>query len=453
MILRRLFRYVLYFLSAVVTLIVVFFLIGVAPIDRDSYKEKPFYPKMLSHLDSLSTTTPELPTGTLHAGYAVVNLTPAFPVSTAGYGKRRGKEYTAVHDSIFVRSVVLDNGKNKVAIVSADLLIIPPAVTAILPEKLQRIGFSLDNVYLNATHTHNSIGNWGERITTLIYGSYKDTVVNFIAERIALSIQEAASDLKQVSMRYGEFSVASAVRHRIAGSNGHVDDKLRAIELTRTDSSRMVMVSYNAHPTCLYARDLELSRDYPGVLVDRLEREGYDFAMFLSGAVGSHGCNPPEYGKPCLNWMSDEIYSGFQEVRIAMQPVRDSTLAMVRIPLELGDPQFKISQNWRLRSWVFRALLGESKPNLTALRVGNVLMLGTPCDYSGELREPIDSVVSLHGGHAIITSFNGHYIGYITADQYFDSAHYETRLMNWYGPGNGQYVTDCLVSLAETMSK
>jgi hypothetical protein len=43
----------------------------------------------------------------------------------------------------------------------------------------------------------------------------------------------------------------------------------------------------------------------------------------------------------------------------------------------------------------------------------------------------------------MVTSFNGGYIGYITPVKYYDVDHYETRTMNWYGPGTGEYIVTC----------
>lgn len=450
---KRFFRFLLYLVGAILILIVVFFLITIIPVDRTPYQHTDFYKAMSRRLDSLKSNPPSLSAGTFSVGYNVTNLTPSFPVATAGYGNRRGRHFTAVHDSIYVRSIVIANGKERVAIVSADLLIIPPAVTILLKEKLKTIGFTIDNTYLNATHTHNSIGNWGKGAAGIIYGSYSDDVVEFIAEKIVRSVAEASSVTKRSVLRYGAIAVPNAVRHRIDAINGKVDDLLRVIEITREDSSRLAVVSFNAHPTCLYSKDLELSRDYPGELVDDIEQTGYDFAMFLSGAVGSHGCNPPEYGKPCIDWMANELSLKFNEVTPSLIEASDSTLGMLRVPLALGEPQIKISRDWRLRPWVFRSAFGEYQPYLTALRLGPVVLLGTPCDFSGELRQKIDAIADSNGTNAIITSFNGHYIGYITNDQYYDSAHYETRLMNWYGPGNGAYVSDAMARLTEVIAK
>jgi neutral ceramidase len=441
-----------YFVVFIVALVFVLVLVTVVPVDRTPYKEQEFYSEMMARLDSLKKNAHRAGSGVFLVGYNTTNLTPSFPTATAGYGNRRGKHYTAVHDSIFVRSIVVSSGETKVAIVSADLLIIPPAVTAILNERLRTIGFSLDNTYLNATHTHNSIGNWGEGAAGIIYGSYSEDVVDFIADKIIASVSAADSNRRKASFKYGSIPVPNAVRHRIDGANGKVDDHLRVIEITREDSSKLAMLSFNAHPTCLYSKDLELSRDYPGELVDAVENGGYDFAMFLSGAVGSHGCNPPEYGKPCLTWMANEINLKFQELSPLLMPVSDSSLLMLRVPLSLGEPQIKLTRDWRLRPWVFRKAFGDYQPNLTTLRLGDIVLLGTPCDFSGELREAIDSAASVHHLHPIITSFNGHYIGYITNDIYYDNPHYETRLMNWYGPGNGAYISGCMSNLVEVVA-
>ena len=80
-------------------------------------------------------------------------------------------------------------------------------------------------------------------------------------------------------------------------------------------------------------------------------------------------------------------------------------------------------------------------------------MLGTPCDFSGELMPPIDSAASRVGLRVMVTSFNGAYIGYITLDKHYDIDHYETRVMNWYGPGNGAYLSECLMEMIEAIDQ
>jgi hypothetical protein len=314
-----------------------------------------------------------------------------------------------------------------------------------LNEKLSEIGFSLDNTYLGATHSHNSIGHWGEGATRLIYGAYQDSVVNFIADGIVSSIREADRDLLPSVITTGSVAIPHAVENRLI-DDGPEDPYLRFIEVQRSDSSKNILLSYAAHATCLSQRTLELSRDYPGMLVDNLEERGYTFAMFLAGAVGSHRGSSPVDNWDCMEWMSEQIADAFEAGR-SPEVVNDSSLVMKRVKLSLGEPQVKISEDWKVRSWLFRAAFGEYESFLTVLRIGDIVMLGTPCDFSGEFNASLDSAAAGMGMKPIVTSFNGGYIGYLTPGKYYDIDHYETRLMNWYAPGTGDYVRDCLEEL------
>lgn len=450
---KKIIRYFLLFICILLGLVLLIVSLIVIPVNRYDYRKEPFYGTMMSRLDSLrgARSVPEVSEG-FSVGYAAVNLTPPFRTSTAGYGNRKGKPYSAVHDSVYVRTLVIDNGGKRVAIVSADLLIMPPTVTAILNETLAGTGFDLNNTYLGATHTHNGIGNWGTGVATFLYGPYKDSVVQFIAQCIRKSIVEAQERMLPATLKAGAIAVDNAVRNRIENT-ASVDSLLRVVEVHRSDSSKLLLMSYTAHATCLFSRDLELSRDYPGTLVDAAEAQGYTFAMFIAGAVGSHGCNAPEYGWTCMDWMTDQILTEFNKQRHTLRPVLGSSLAMARVPMELGEMQARVLEGWRLRPWVFRAAFGDSPNYLTALRVGDLVFLGTPCDFSGQLMPPIDSVARQRHVQTFVTSFNGGYIGYITKDVYYDRNHHETRLMNWYGPGNGAYFTECLEKMIDVVGQ
>lgn len=131
------------------------------------------------------------------------------------------------------------------------------------------------------------------------------------------------------------------------------------------------------------------------------------------------------------------------------QPVSADVLRLHHIPLLLGEQQIRISSNWRVRSWLSERLLGRTTAALSVLQIGNVLLLGTPCDFSGMLTRPLYEMAADYGVHVVITSFNGGYIGYVTPDQYFDLNAYETQAMNWYGYGNGKYLTDCMVRILQ----
>ena len=430
-------------------LVIFFLLIGVAPINR-SVDYQSLLDTMNTRIDAVDEDS--VPTGGgFKVGYSKINLTPSQPVSTAGYGKRLGKLYKSVHDSIYVRSLVIDNGLRRVAIVSADLLIIPPTVTALLEKELPTIDFSLDNTYLGATHSHNSIGNWAQGATTFLYGSYEDSIVRFIADKIKVSIAVATKNMLPAVINVDSVSMPDGVYNRVT-DNGPVDPLIRTFEVVRSDSSKLLFVSYTAHATCLYSRDLVLSADYPGKLVQLLEREGqYDFAMFMAGAVGSHGPSTPDGGWICVDWMATHIAEKIQSMA-GTHEVKNTSIEMHRIPLALTDEQPKFLHDWRIRPWLFQGTFGQYPTFISVLRVGDIVLLGTPCDFSGEFNSSLDSLAATKNVFPIVTSFNGGYIGYLTPEKYYDVDHYETQLMNWYGPGNGEYVRDVLEKLLNSVT-
>lgn len=452
MIVLTLLRYLLYIISALLVGLLLFVGVSVTPIDRTPYTQRDFYSAMQTNLAALDTLPIPRAQNGFSAGYAKVNITPSHPTAMAGSGLRR-LHFESVHDSIYVRTIVIDNGALRVALVSLDMLLVPPEVTQRLETSLNDIGFDISNTYLSATHTHSSIGNWGKGLSGYLYsGPFDEDLVNGLTEDILLSIQEANRAMVPARIFTGNIPVTGMLYNRVAREAGGIDSLLRVMEIRRQDSTRLLLASFTGHATCDVSSSLQVSRDYPGVFVDAVEGSGYTFAMFMAGAVGSHGCKGTERGMGMVDYAGERLAGTFFDARDSLRPVSDSTIAMISTPLELGEPQFRISKDWRVRPWLFRKVFGTYEPRLTALRIGDLVMMGTPCDFSGELTGPIDSLASAKGLHAMVTSFNGNYIGYITEDRWYDVDHYETRLMNWYGPGNGAYMSESLMLMVEAIS-
>ena len=94
-----------------------------APNNQRKLEETEYYPKTIKNLQSL-----KLDGGygsRLNCGWDKENISPDFDVQIAGYGLRWSPA-KAIHDSIYTRIIVFDNGKKKVAMITMDLLIVPP---------------------------------------------------------------------------------------------------------------------------------------------------------------------------------------------------------------------------------------------------------------------------------------------------------------------------------------
>ncbi|HTF19443.1 MAG TPA: neutral/alkaline non-lysosomal ceramidase N-terminal domain-containing protein [Chryseolinea sp.] len=442
---KRIVKILLIAVGVLLALIIVLLAALLIPVDRSVDHSGQLH-DMQERVDSLSL--PKRSEHSFTVGFARQNITPAYHTATAGYGNRLGKKVTSVHDSIYVRCVVIDNGTAKVAIVAADILLMPPEVARLLEQELPSVGFSAANTFLGATHSHNSVGNWSHGAMTVMYGNYDEGLVHLIKDKILLAIKTADESKVSATLSVAHIPVTDAVRNRIDRRHP-VDSLLRVVRVVRSDSAKLLLLNFTAHATCLSDDNLVLSADYPGRLTRSLEENGYAFAMFMAGAVGSHAAKAKEREWPCVEEMAAKLTRALEQDYGSFKTVTDTTLWMGRVRLEVSDAQFKIFKNWRLRPSAFNGLLGNYPEYLTGLRVGNLLMLGTPCDFSGEFYPKLDSAAQVNGMQLMVSSFNGGYIGYVTPREYYDVDHYETQLMNWYGPGTGEYLMACMEMLID----
>lgn len=449
----RILKFVLKFLGVLVVVLVLILASMITTMDKTPYEQMPYYKKWKQEI-TRSKPGSSAGSGELKIGWAKVNITPSRPTPMAGYGNRHGKLYESVHDSVYVRTMVIDNGETQVAIVAADLLIIPPTVTQILEQKLTTQQVPFDQVFFGATHSHNSVGGWGTGISGIFFsGRYNQQTVNDISDAIFQSIVRAKANLQPAKISYSEAIDTTDIQNRLVGKEGTIDPEVRSIVVEKEDGQKAILSSYAAHSTVMQSKNMQLSRDYPGVLVDSLEKSRYDFAMYMAGAVGSMG--PVEKGADDFDEMKNQAY-GVQKSIMSKDSIsekeKNSNISFLTLPLPLRDASPRLTMNLVLRSWIFNKAFGEFSVYVKAIRIGNILMVGMPCDFSGELVAELDAYAKTKGLNLMVTSFNGGYIGYITNDKYFDRDLYETKTMSWYGPYNGAYLQEVIKDIINKFS-
>ncbi len=421
----------------------------VAPVDTETYENSTYLTEALA---LIKAQQPTHTSGPLQAGWARVNLSPGFPIPMATSEARKGKNYNRIEDSVWVNAFVFDNGHNRVAWVTADLLIIPMEVTEKLREKFGSIGFNEQQVYMTATHTHSSIGGWqpgyvGGRFA----GPYNPQVVEHISEKMIKAIQLADEAKTPASIGYKQDLAEQQVYNRLVGDKGTIDGFLRSVRIQQQAGPVAAIVTYSAHATCLADTFMNVHRDYPGYLTYYLEKHTrVDFAAFAAGAVGSMGPafeNLGTFGQ-AQQLAADLYYKVLTNWHHL--PMTDSVeIEIHQIPVPLHKPNMRLTNSLQIRPWVFKKLFGEYSLYLDYLRLGNIVFVGVPADFSGELVAPLAEAAAQKGHHLIITSFNGGYCGYITHDQWYHMDAYETRTMNWYGPGTGAYFSALIKAMIE----
>lgn len=433
-------------------LIIIVLVFSIAPVDRTDYRQMSYYQQMNNSLMAWKPTNDTV--NTFKAGWAMVNLTPPKPTPTAGYGDRQGRPYQFVRDSVYVRAVVLSNASKPIAIISCDLLIFPPEVSIALKEKLKTIGFDWSQIYVGTTHTHNSLGAWGKNaVGELFAGKYNQETVNYIANKVIEAIIKAQQNQQFAKVGFAEINAKEFVFNRLVGDKlGTTDPMIRILKIEKQTGEVAILTTFSAHATTLNADKNFLSADYPGELVKQISKSA-DFAVFMAGAVGSTGPvgeekkDDFEQMKQISEGLSAKI---LQEIStINCQEIK--VLSLNNFEVALREPQVRFAKNWRFRPWVFKNLFGDYPAEIKALRIGNNVMIGTPCDYSGELMPEILQTAQSKKLNLIVTSFNGGYIGYVTHDRHYDLEAYETRVMNWYGQQNGIYFQEIIQQILKKL--
>ncbi|WP_218127117.1 neutral/alkaline non-lysosomal ceramidase N-terminal domain-containing protein [Catalinimonas alkaloidigena] len=436
----------------------IFLLLGLLtlrPIDQTPYTDWQGYTQALEALQQAST--PEVPVAgeALRVGWAKVNLTPDHLSPLAGYGNRLGASYEQVVDSVYARVFVLDNGQRRVAYFAMDLLIAPPELTERLQAALRTDAFPVDFVYLTATHSHHSFGGWAPRLGGFVLaGKFDEDALERLVTQLQHATRQAAATLQPCEVAYTETHVPTFVQNRVMHEEGELDDVLHTVVFRKQDGALATLTTYTAHATSLGMKDLRLSADYPGYFSHQVETQSrVELAAFSAGAVGSHGNQSPASitGVAKARLIGDGLAG---EVCRALDSLHFSTtrrLDAVQIPLAFDKPQLRLGRYLRFTPWVFHGLFGKYTTSLTALRIGSLVFVGIPADFSGELTD--DATRAAAASPLILTSFNGGYMGYITPKKYYNLDKYETRVMNFTGPEGGPYLVEMIGRLGQIMER
>lgn len=425
-----------------------FMLIGlltITTVDRSPIEEQDFYKSTLSEAQSLELNSTQ---GEIWlAGWGKANMTPQKPAELVGYSPRGTYEF--VEDSSYVKSIVLSNGQSQIAWINYELLIVHPYLAEEVEKTIRAAFPELDQLIFTATHTHSGLGGYMPGpLGEVAFGGLDENIVRLIADQSLHSIQTAYSSLDTATLSFRKANVEELVANRFI-KDGPIDPFTRQLIFTKKTGQKASILTYSAHATCLSSDFMGLSGDYPFYLMQEMESSDYDFAIYAAGTVGSH--MPLRWGK------DPESTAGYAAKldsinRLKMTQfgtIRNPLLANGKLDLKLRDPHLRISDNLRLRPWLFNYLMGDTNAHLDITRIGTILWIASSGEISGVFYEKWDQLAKEQGLTLIISTFNGGYIGYITPDELYDEHYHEVREMNWYGPGNGTYFDALIQSQIE----
>ena len=207
---------------------------------------------------------------TLKAGCAKIDITPPVGVWLSGYG-HRNKPSDDILDELYARALVLDNGRDKIAIVSTDLLWVPLDITNEVRKQVKvKIGIPEKNVLVCATHTHfgpkidRITKNWPDAADSKIDTSY----VHTLSKKITDSIVTAYKNMSEA---------------KVGAVQGRIPEVVYNRRTKKPDGS--VQMTFNLPPA-----DSSLTFGPVDPQVAILKVEDTDGA--LVGAIVNFACNP-----------------------------------------------------------------------------------------------------------------------------------------------------------------
>ncbi len=438
-------------------------LVSLDTVDYRPFFREPYCKDTIARLQ-VKAETNLVAFGELNAGFGralltpTVNVTPEDPasgrfatLSLAGYGARKGRPATGVHDDLYVKAVALRVAGQVGVMVAVDALIIPPEIAESACWQLeQQPGLRREQIYLSATHTHASLGGWGEGMVAESFaGKFHAGARTWFADRIVAAVREAVADLKPASFGQGAFAAPEFVRNRVVGELGKIDPEFSFITLKQTTGRIAVLGSYAAHATVLSSDLMQFSADYPGYWQRAVEEATGGVALFLAGGVGSHAPVPGEHGFAGAERMGTALARMLLDQ--SAQTVLTNAISFGILGLDVSMPPLnvRISDGLRLRPWIAARLVPARKQSfLQGFRLDRSIWISTPCDFSGELALGIKQQLQPTGRAAVITSFNGDYVGYVIPCRYYHLNGYEPRIMSFFGPNVPDYFDQLIRTIA-----
>jgi hypothetical protein len=217
-------------------------------------------------------------------------ITPPFKTHLSGYEVVHDKYFQGIHDDLFVKTLLLDDGSTKVILLTLDLCFHDFALTQTVGNYLRnKYKVSPDNLILSYTHTHT-----GPAIKGYDPGQYSEEYEEFLLNRIQNCLDKAFVNIFEGTIEYGRINDDWSVNRRkcIDGKfvnapnlEGVTDPELVFLKICDEDKNiKVLLLNHSCHVVTLGASSW-ISADFPGRICHLLEAEYYgSVSLFFQGA-------------------------------------------------------------------------------------------------------------------------------------------------------------------------
>ncbi len=453
-------------LGAIILVLFIVLLLALERVDYSPYFERDYYSETRARLDSISAQL-SLAEGEVEVGFARVSITPALgaaeddpgagvfkEIPLAGFGSRKGTFAEGIHDSLFVKAVAIRVEEQLLVLIGSDMLIVPPNITEGVTRLVrEKMGINRNQLFFSATHTHSGVGAWSEGFVGKEFaGESNPNVEVWLVRQFSNAIENAVEDLQPGQIGSGSFEAPGLISNRLVGERGEKNSEFIYIAANQNSGKRALLGSFDAHATTLGGWNMQISADYPGYWQRKLESEGIDMALFFAGSVGSHSPHSKGEKFEKSRYIGEALADSVLKQMVGTELMDSIGFSFLTLGMDLPEFHIRVSDGLRLNP----ALGGKLFPPigdvyLQAARIGDLIWVTTPSDFSGEMAIDYKNRMNKEGYRTLVTSFNGAYVGYIIPGKYYHLDEYESRLMSWYGPNMGPYTHEMIRRMMEKL--
>lgn len=356
------------------------------------------------------------------AGAAQGVITPAIGSFIAGDAKNR--RFTGVHDDLYVKAAVVDDGTTALALVAIDCIgltypdiekiRVAGAAAAALPH------LNAERIVVGSTHTHcgpDVVGIWGpEDTVTGRDPAYIQRLIGTASD----AIREAAAALRPAKLVYAQTT---------AGEDWVVNDcepalldrSVLSIQARDADGkSIFTATNFACHPTILDAVVDEVSADYLFGFYNGMGEKYTGPHLFFQGAIG--GWVQPHKQTRDFSTI-DELGRGVAARVIGAldqaSPVADPAIrfATRKVHFQVENPGWKLMA---LLGLVDRPIGDTVETELTWFALGNVQFATHPGETSPQHGLDTKAMMGNDGPRGVL-GLTQDAVGYILKPSYFEA--------------------------------
>jgi hypothetical protein len=381
----------------------------------------------------------------IELGVSKVRITPPIGVPMDGYLSRRMPSI-GVHDHIYVRSLVLGDGVNFVALSSLELLYVTRDISSPVEEVVEsELGIPRDSIIISAVHNHSGPSVTG--FHSVEQYRFLDEYLGLLPGAISSSIIEAYNRRRRVRIGYGRGRFDRWIVNRRKPKSGPLDDELIVFkaedEYGRTIAS---IVNFACHAVVLGSNNLMITGDYPGYLSRTVESIEGGVCLFLNGAFGDINPYTPStilervYDRS-IGSFDDAIRMGkalgceaakIMELSSSMEEASFSyastTVKLKLRPIPAMDGGGSLDRlTLRIRRTIEKLFPhGEAEVSIRGFRLGDLGLVALPGELFVELGLSIKK--SSPFGYTMIAGCSTGELGYIPTDEAYDEGGYEVSI-------------------------